>query len=189
MCFPIRHLAKMLCITTIFLISPEKIVSAGTFYNPVGTAAEAGTAGATSLNKGLSHFHLVLAAVENQAFEQAKQSLNDTRRELNSAVKSFQLARDQATDNALDFKFQDQSDKAEVERFMRNLDLLKIKRPNTQKDLANIAVVMTRRFLSKLSDMPIGNLKRFQREIHEVIRLSLTVQNIGLLASRAWSAL
>lgn len=160
----------------------------GTFYNAVGNAEVVGAQAAAALNQGLGHFHMMLAFIENEDFENAQQQKNMALAELERAAGLFEKAVEISSPEDLPLKNSNAEFLRQYARLLEFAREMGIESPLTERKLSEIAVNATRRFASNLREMPMANLKQTRTSVHTVIRVSLNLQDIGLIASNIWAS-
>lgn len=162
---------------------------AGTFYNPVGNAEVVGAQAAAALNKGLGHFHMMLAFIENEDFENAQQQRTMALDELETAAGLFEEALRISSPEDLPLRNRDAEFLRQYARLLEFAQrALGIAPPLTEQKMSEIAVRTTREFAGNLREMPMANLKQTRTSVHTVIRVSLNLQDIGLIASNIWAS-
>ena len=155
----------------------------GTAYNTDDVSDVESAVAAADLQRGLSEFHLMLSSLETSSLGTATQHKMNATSRLNEAVSGFNAVVQLESGNvALSLASDEYSQLSELLRF------LDISVPSTRTELAHLAVVMTSQFRDMLSDLAIDDLNSIQPQIHALINMSLLLQDIGVHASRVWSA-
>ena len=158
---------------------------AATAYNTSSTSDEESAAAAATLHEALAAFHLMLAAVETSAFEIAAEHRESALLQLNDAVTGFESvveAEAEADGDIIELR----RDSGQYAWLVSRLEGLDVSLPETRTELAELAVFMTSRFQRALAEVAAWDLPEGEDRIHDLIFMSLTLQDIGVLASKVW---
>lgn len=170
-------------VPTILLIALTlvKAADAATAYNTFDVSDEESAAAASSLHEALSEFHLMLSSLEQSSLDAAASHKRQAASKLASAINEFNTVAVMEMQNDSSIRASE-----EYQRLSQRLESLGIDIPATRAQLAQVAVEVTHQFQNALAQFSIDEWNSMQDEVHELIRLSLRLQDIGVLASRVW---
>ena len=175
----------LLIFLTIF--TSEKAAFAGTFWNPVDLGADIGATAANEFNQGLSHYYLILAALERSDLQSAASERDNAVARLSAAVALFGQMAQRVGQTTLNLDPRNDMERRRYTLLRGELQTVSTSTQPTYRDLANLAVRRTENFRNLLRGIPIRNLSGDRSEVHGVMRMSLGLQNLGLIASEVWA--
>ena len=178
---PITLLASFGLALLLSLAGTARDAYAATAYNTFDVSEGESAVAAANLQEGLSEFHLMLSSLETSSFDAAAQHKLNAASSLSDAVGGFNAVVSLESENVTLSR-----DPEEYGQLSRRLESLGISIPATRTELAQLAMTMTSQFQETLANLSIENLNSIQDQIHDLIYMSLRLQNIGVLASRVW---
>lgn len=180
----------MRLVLCVFVVLLSTVAHGGTFYNPKGDPGiqTRGAKAAAALNEALSSLHLMYAALElkdDGAFQKHRKAAMES---LSLASSQFRSIHEVMPASPLKLNPKTDAEKEAIDNlFKYTLPKYKVSSPKTERDLVQVAVVVSEALRSRLEKGDIKPGSDDWRPVREVIRLQLDLAGAGLAVSLIFS--
>lgn len=140
------------------------------------------------VQKGLAAFHEMLYQLEYKRLDAVEIERSNTIQRFNEALGTFEQLADRAPNQALVLDTETEDVRRAVARLRQRLNEHSIEFPETEKELARVAIDVVNIFLNRLQETKLDGSTNDHHELWETIQVEAFLEEVGILVSIAWAA-